>query len=83
MSLKTLNSMTKAELIAIISERNDETQAQRLRISVLEGELALRPRATAAQSQGVAPVVTKYQDFLGRVWIKTRVGNRATSVLAS
>lgn len=45
MSKATLNQMTKAELIRIISDRNDETQAQRLRISVLEGELALRPRA--------------------------------------
>lgn len=47
MSLATLKSMTKAELIQIISDRNDETQAQRLRISILEGELALRPRPSA------------------------------------
>ena len=83
MSMSSLKTMTKAELIQIISDRNDETQAQRLRISVLEGELALRPRATTTQDRSMTPVVTRYQDYSGRIWTKTRIGNRATSVLES
>lgn len=26
-----------------------------------------------------APIVTRYHDVLGREWVKTRIGNRATS----
>jgi hypothetical protein len=35
---------TKLELTQLLNTRNTELEAARLRISVLEGELALRPR---------------------------------------
>lgn len=35
---------TKLELTQLLAARNKELEAARLRISVLEGELALRPR---------------------------------------
>lgn len=38
---------TKLELTQLLTTRNDELCAARLRISVLEGELALRPRPSA------------------------------------
>lgn len=44
------------------------------------------PRTTCAAPRaaglGAMPVVTRYQDALGRTWIKTRTGNRASSRLA-
>lgn len=39
---------TKLELSQLLATRNAELQSARLRISVLEGELALRPRTNAA-----------------------------------
>lgn len=48
---------TKLELTQLLAIRNEELQAARLRISVLEGELALRPRA---QSQAKPFVRTQY-----------------------
>ena len=39
---------TKLELTQLLAQRNKELEAARLRISVLEGELALRPRNEAA-----------------------------------
>lgn len=38
---------TKLELSQLLTARNEELMAARLRISVLEGELALRPRSPA------------------------------------
>ena len=38
---------TKLELSQLLATRNSELEAARLRISVLEGELALRPRPSA------------------------------------
>ena len=38
---------TKLELSQLLATRNSELEAARLRISILEGELALRPRAPA------------------------------------
>lgn len=35
---------TKLELSQLLAQRNTELEAARLRISILEGELALRPR---------------------------------------
>lgn len=54
---------------------------QRARITELEAALNTRGvKATpAAPSAEPAPVVTHYTDHCGRVWEKTRVGNRATS----
>ena len=40
---------TKLELTQLLATRNTELEAARLRISVLEGELALRPRPSVAQ----------------------------------
>lgn len=50
---------TKLELTQLLATRNEELQAARLRISVLEGELALRPRAQS-QSQAKPFVHTPY-----------------------
>lgn len=38
---------TKLELTQLLAQRNTQLEAARLRISILEGELALRPRPTA------------------------------------
>ena len=38
---------TKLELTQLLATRNADLEAARLSISVLEGELALRPRASA------------------------------------
>lgn len=48
---------------------------QKARIAELEAALNTRGVKPAAP----APVVTRYTDHCGRVWEKTRVGNRATS----
>lgn len=39
---------TKLELSQLLATRNEELCSARLRISILEGELALRPRAQSA-----------------------------------
>lgn len=56
---------------------------QKTRIAELEAALNTRgvKAAPAAPSAEPAPVVTQYTDHCGRVWEKTRVGNRATSQL--
>lgn len=47
---------TKLELSQLLATRNTELEAARLRISVLEGELALRPRViTATKTVARAP----------------------------
>lgn len=68
--------------------------SQQLRIDALEAQLvvartlyrALRDSVTHTHSVSaqptIAPIVTRYRDALGREWIKTRVGNRASSRLA-
>ena len=71
---------TKLELEQLLSKRNAECMALRERVSVLEGELALRPRSAINK---VAPVVTTYRDHAGNVWEKTRLGNKATSRIVS
>jgi hypothetical protein len=68
------------------------------RIAALEAQLALArtcyrelkasietPTHIAPMSHGrpAAPVVTRYCDHLGRIWIKTRTGNRCVSRLAT
>lgn len=53
---------------------------QKAHIAELEAALntrGVKPAVPAAP----APVVTQYTDHCGRVWEKTRVGNRATSRL--
>jgi hypothetical protein len=44
-----ITRLTKAELIALLGRRDAEVAALRVRVSTLEGELALRPRATVPQ----------------------------------
>lgn len=46
---------TKLELTQLLAARNSDLEAARLRISVLEGELALRPRTTAKAAKVVKP----------------------------
>lgn len=45
---------TKLELSQLLATRNAELEAARHRISVLEGELALRPRAPAVTPARIA-----------------------------
>lgn len=40
---------TKLELTQLLAQRNEELSTARLRISVLEGELTLRPRSLATR----------------------------------
>lgn len=56
---------------------------QKTRIAELEAALNTRgvKAAPAAPSAEPAPVISHYTDHCGRVWEKTRVGNRATSQL--
>lgn len=42
-----MSRTTKLELTQLLAARNEELVAARTRISVLEGELALRPRSPA------------------------------------
>lgn len=42
-----MSRTTKLELTQLLAARNEELNAARLRISVLEAELALRPRTPA------------------------------------
>lgn len=57
---------TKLELTQLLATRNEELTAARLRISVLEGELALRPRSPAPAP---APQVIRVRpsDFTARL----------------
>jgi hypothetical protein len=45
---------TKLELQQLLAQRNGELEAARLRISILEGELALRPRSPAPTPARIA-----------------------------
>lgn len=53
---------------------------QKTRIAELEAAINTRGVKPAALD-AAAPVVTHYTDRCGRVWEKTRVGNRATARL--
>ena len=64
-----------AALEARIAVAKDVYLNQKAHIAELEA--ALNTRGVEAAS--AAPVVTHYTDRCGRVWEKTRVGNRATS----
>lgn len=55
---------------------------QKARIAELEAALntrGVKAAPAAPSAKPAAPVVTHYTDHCGRVWEKTRVGNRATS----
>ena len=65
-----------AALEARIAVAKDVYLNQKARIAELEAALNTRGVKPAAS---VAPAVTHYTDRCGRVWEKTRVGNRAAS----
>ena len=46
--MSTLKSLTKAELVALLQERNSTIEALRLEVSKLQGTLALLPQPQAA-----------------------------------
>lgn len=46
--MSTLKSLTKAELIALLQERNASIEALRLEVSTLKGTLALLPQPKPA-----------------------------------
>lgn len=58
-------------------------RAQRDEIAALRAQLAAAGAQPAPRTPRAAdePVVTQFTDRFGRVWEKTRVGNRATSRL--
>ena len=70
-----------AALEARVSDAKDVYRSQKARIAELEAALNTRgvKAAPAAPSAEPAPVISYYTDHCGRVWEKTRVGNRATS----
>ena len=70
-----------AALEARIAVAKDVYMSQKARIAELEAALNTRgvKAAPAAPSAEPAPVISHYTDRCGRVWEKTRVGNRATS----
>ena len=71
--------------------------AAEVRIAALEAQIAVArtcyralrdsvrvaPHAAPAANTAASPTVSRYTDALGRVWIKTRTGNRASSRLAT
>ena len=71
-----------AALEARITVAKNVYMSQKARIAELEAALntrGVKPAAPAAPSAEPAPVISYYTDHCGRVWEKTRVGNRATS----
>jgi hypothetical protein len=80
----------------VITPQATEAQVIALneRIASLEAQLALARTCYRALRDSItapvvftavattAPTVTRYRDALGREWIKTRIGTRATSRLA-
>ena len=70
-----------AALEARIAVAKTVYMSQKARIAELEAALNTRgvKAAPAAPSAEPAPVISHYTDHCGRVWEKTRVGNRATS----
>ncbi len=73
-----------AALEARIAVAKTVYMSQKARIAELEAALntrGVKPAVPAAPSAEPAPIVSHYTDRCGRVWEKTRVGNRATSQL--
>lgn len=82
-----------AELEALLAQRDTTVAALESKVSLartlyrkLRDDItpvarpAPQPRSCA---HAVTPVVTQFHDAQGRLWIKTRIGNRATSRLAN
>ena len=74
-----------AALEARIAVAKTVYMSQKARIAELEAALNTRgvKAVPAAPSAEPAPIVSYYTDRCGRVWEKTRVGNRATSHLVA
>lgn len=70
-----------AALEARIAVAKTVYMSQKARVAELEAVVNTRgvKAAPAAPSAEPAPVISHYTDHCGRVWEKTRVGNRATS----
>ncbi len=70
-----------AALEARVAVAKNVYRSQKARIAELEAALNTRgvKAVPAAPSAEPAPIVSHYTDHCGRVWEKTRVGNRATS----
>lgn len=64
-----------AALEARIAVAKTVYMSQKARIAELEAALNTR----GVKAAPAAPIVSHYTDHCGRVWEKTRVGNRATS----
>ena len=93
-----MSTPTKAMLIAHAAIDHAVIEELRAEVAALNAKLVVARTcykelrasihhvdAAPAATKSVAPmpIVTRYSDALGRVWIKTRVGNKASSVLAS
>lgn len=70
-----------AALEARIAVAKTVYMSQKARIAELEAALNTRgvKAVPAAPSAEPAPVISYYTDHCGRMWEKTRVGNRATA----
>ena len=71
-----------AALEARIAVAKDVYMSQKARITELEAALntrGVKAAPAAPSAKPAAPVISHYTDRCGRVWEKTRVGNRATS----
>ena len=61
---------TKLELTQLLATRNTELEAARLRISILEGELALRPRVAAAPANTNRKVIAPRAEWVRPSWME-------------
>lgn len=71
-----------AALEARIAVAKTVYMSQKARIAELEAALntrGVKAAPAAPSAKPAAPVISRYTDHCGRVWEKTRVGNRATS----
>lgn len=80
---------TKAQLIARIAELETANAALEAKLVVARTcyrelrDSIHHTDAPATKSVAPTPVVKRYRDRLGREWIKTIIGNRASSRLAA
>lgn len=80
---------TKAQLIARIAELETANAALEAKLVVARTcykelrDSIHRVETPATKSVAPTPVVKRYRDRLGREWIKTIIGNRASSRLAA
>lgn len=76
--------MTKAEMQARIDALEAKLVIARTLYKELRDSVKLvTSPVLAPEAKVVVPVVTCFHDALGRKWVKTRLGSRAVSRLAS